>query len=140
MTFTGAGSIGLSLVSPGQKALGIEVVLEAVASAKINRGLALSGGEQDCEFICRDVLKPDFAAGDCCRQDSGADALVVDPPRAGLNPGVIRKIADLAPSDIAYISCDPATLARDLKQLSAKYVITCITPVDMFRIQAASRR
>ena len=130
--YCGAGSIGLSLVSPGQKLLGIEVVPEAVASAKINRGLALSGGEQDCEFICRDVLKTDFAAMIAAGRIPAPDALAVDPPRAGLNPGVIRKIADLAPSDIAYISCDPATLARDLKQLSAKYVITCITPVDMF--------
>lgn len=131
--YCGCGTLGLSVKQKGQRLLGIEVVPEAVQSAKINRSLALDEEESsECEFICKDVLKTDFASLIRNSKILPPDCIIVDPPRKGLDIGVIRKITDLGAPQICYISCDPATLARDLKMLSGEYEITEVTPADLF--------
>ena len=131
--YCGCGTLGLAVKQKGQKLLGIEVVPEAIASAKINRSLALDGKEaEECEFICKDVLKADFAQLIKSGKIPAPDCIIVDPPRKGLDIGVVKKIMELRPPKICYISCDPATLARDLKMLSREYKIEEVTPVDLF--------
>lgn len=131
--YCGCGTLGLAAKKKGQKLLGIEVVPEAIASAKINRSLALEEDEiSECDFICKDVLKTDFNALIRNSKILSPDVLIVDPPRKGLDIGVIKKIEELGAEKICYISCDPATLARDLKQLNGTYKIKEITPADLF--------
>ena len=95
--------------------------------------LALTPDEADeCEFICKDVLKTDINALIKGKKIEAPDCIIVDPPRKGLDIGVVKKIMELGAPEICYISCDPATLARDLKMLSREYRIEEITPVDLF--------
>ena len=131
--YCGCGTLGLAVKQKGQKLLGIEVVPEAIASAKINRSLSLDEQEAgECEFICKDVLKADFAQLIKSGKMPAPDCIIVDPPRKGLDIGVVKKIMELNAPKICYISCDPATLARDLKMISREYKIEEVTPVDLF--------
>jgi len=131
--YCGCGTLGLAVKQKGQKLLGIEVVPEAIQSAKINRSLALTPDEaEECEFICKDVLKADFAQLIKSGKMPAPDCIIVDPPRKGLDIGVVKKIMELNAPKICYISCDPATLARDLKMIAGEYRIGEVTPVDLF--------
>ena len=131
--YCGCGTLGLAVKQKGQTLLGIEVVPEAIASAKINRSLSLDEAEaNECEFICKDVLKADFAQLIKSGKIPPPDCIIVDPPRKGLDIGVVKKIEELGAPKICYISCDPATLARDLKMLTGKYEIQEVTPADLF--------
>ena len=131
--YCGCGTLGLAVKKKGQKLLGIEVVPEAIASAKTNRALALPEDEvPECEFICKDVLKTDFGALIASSKIDSPDCIIVDPPRKGLDIGVVKKLLELGAPKICYISCDPATLARDLKLLTKKYEIREVTPADLF--------
>lgn len=123
--YCGAGSIGLSVKEEGQTLYGIESVPEAVASAKINAGL---NGCNNVTFLMKQAEKTDFAK----EGFPLPEAVIVDPPRKGMDIGFIRKLIDLAPERIVYVSCDPATMARDLKLLKDSYKIMSVTPVDMF--------
>ncbi len=131
--YCGCGTLGLAVKKKGQSLFGIEVVPEAVASAKINRSLALSQDEaSECEFICKDVLKADFGSLIKSGKIKAPDCVIVDPPRKGLDIGVVKKIMELGAPSVCYISCDPATLARDLKMLTREYEIREVTPADLF--------
>lgn len=131
--YCGCGTLGLAVKKKGQKLLGIEVVPEAVASAKINRSLSLDESEADeCEFICKDVLKTDFNTLIRTGKMAFPDCIIVDPPRKGLDIGVIKKLDELGSPSVCYVSCDPATLARDLKMLTGSYEIKEVTPADLF--------
>ena len=131
--YCGCGTMGLAVKQKGQKLLGIEVVPEAIQSAKINRSLALSPDEADeCDFICKDVLKADFNSLIKTGKILQPDCIIVDPPRKGLDIGVVKKLLELGAPSLCYISCDPATLARDLKMLTRDYELTEVTPADLF--------
>ena len=131
--YCGCGTLGLAVKQKGQKLLGIEVVPEAIASAKINKSLSLDEQEApECEFICKDVLKADFAQLIKSGKILPPDVIIVDPPRKGLDIGVVKKVMELNAPKICYISCDPATLARDLKMITREYKIEEVTPVDLF--------
>ena len=131
--YCGCGTLGLAVKKKDQRLLGIEVVPEAIQSAKINRSLSLDGSEaSECEFICKDVLKTDFASLIRSKKILPPECIIVDPPRKGLDPGVIRKIEELGAQSVCYVSCDPATLARDLKMLTGIYEIKEVTPADLF--------
>ena len=131
--YCGCGTLGLAVKQKGQTLLGIEVVPEAIASAKINRSLSLDEQEaSECEFICKDVLKADFSQLIKSGKMLPPDVIIVDPPRKGLDIGVVKKVMELGAPKICYISCDPATLARDLKMISRDYKIEEVTPVDLF--------
>jgi 23S rRNA (uracil1939-C5)-methyltransferase len=123
--FCGTGTIGLYLKSSTAAArlTGIEVVREAAENARANAAL---NGISDAEFICADADR-------CGGLIVGADIVVVDPPRKGLSPGLISDIAAAGPRAVAYMSCDPDTLARDCRIFAEKgYMMGQVTPVDMF--------
>ena len=131
--YCGCGTLGIGIKKPGQKIFGIETVPEAVESAKINRSLAFpDGGADECSYICKDVLKADIKSLIKSGKLEEPDVIIVDPPRKGMDPGVISRITEIAPKNVVYVSCDPATLARDLKIFARGYEIRKVTPVDLF--------
>ena len=131
--YCGCGTLGIGIKKPGQVLFGIESVPEAVESAKINRSLAFpEGGADECNYICKDVLKADIKSLIRSGKLKEPDVIIVDPPRKGMDPGVINRIMEIAPESLVYVSCDPATLARDLKMLTRSYRIGKVTPVDLF--------
>lgn len=122
--YCGIGTISLSLAEKAKKVIGIEIVGESVDIAKRN---ALKNGLDNVEFIDGDV------AAVTVDLQLHADVIVVDPPRKGLDTGFVEDLLILNPDKIAYISCNPATLARDVKRLiDGGYSIKVIQPVDMF--------
>lgn len=125
--YCGAGTISLALARSAGQVIGAEIVPEAVENARRN---AARNGIGNAEFICAD-------AGDAARllSERGIrpDAIVVDPPRKGMSAEALRQVAKMQPKRIAYVSCDPATLARDLKRLTELgYVPQKAVAVDMF--------
>ena len=107
--------------------VGIEYVPEAIEDAKIN---AQANGLANTEFYAGDmknVLTADFIA-----EHGRPDVMIVDPPRAGMHEDVVNVILDAEPGRLVYVSCNPATQARDLALLNAKYDIQAVQPVDMF--------
>ena len=125
--YCGAGTITLSMARRCRKAIGIEIVPAAVENARRN---AAANGIQNVEFHAgkAEELLPRFVA-DGLRPD----VIVIDPPRKGVEPQVIRAIAEAGPSRVVYVSCNPATLARDAKLLEeAGFRVQKVQPVDMF--------
>ena len=125
--YTGTGTIAQFVSSKAKKVIGIEYVPEAIEDAKLN---AAGNGIGNCEFFAgdmKDVLKPAFI-----RAHGRPDVIILDPPRAGIHPDVAKVILDAAPERIVYVSCNPASQARDLEILCSKYRITAVQPVDMF--------
>jgi len=124
--YCGTGTVGLTVIDGKHKLMGVDISPEAIASAREN---AVSFGI-DAEFICRPASKINALLASVSRDD----AVIVDPPRAGLEYSLIRSLLETGPSVISYISCDPATLSRDLKLFtdSKIYQINSVTPVDMF--------
>ena len=125
--YCGAGTITLSLASRCRQAIGIEIVPAAVENARQN---AAANNIRNAEFHCgkAEDLLPRFVA-DGLRPN----VIVIDPPRKGVEPSVIRAIARAEPSRVVYVSCNPATLARDTKLLAETgYQVQKVQPVDMF--------
>lgn len=125
--YTGTGTIAQFVSAKASKVIGIEYVPEAIADARIN---AEANGITNCEFFAgdmKDILTPGFIA-----RHGRPDVIILDPPRAGIHPDVARVILDAAPERMVYVSCNPASQARDLAILSEKYDITAVQPVDMF--------
>ena len=125
--YTGTGTIAQFVSSRARKVIGIEYVPEAIADAVAN---AANNGITNCEFFAgdmKDVLTDDFIAA-----HGRPDVIILDPPRAGIHPDVAEVILNAAPDRIVYVSCNPASQARDLAVLGAKYRITAVRPVDMF--------
>ena len=108
--------------------VGIEYVPEAIADAKVNA--ELNGLNDKTTFYAgdmKDILTDEFIA-----RHGRPDVIITDPPRAGMHNDVINVILNAAPRRIVYVSCNPATQARDLQLLDAKYRVTAVQPVDMF--------
>jgi len=126
--YCGAGTITLCLARRAKRVLGVEVVPEAIENAKKN---AAQNGVSNAEFFCADATD---AAINLAKRGELPDVVVVDPPRKGLTREVVDAIATMKPSRVVYVSCDPATMARDLKYLceTAPYTLTRVTPVDLF--------
>ena len=125
--YTGTGTIAQFVARQAAKVIGIEYVPEAIADARIN---AEANGITNCEFFAgdmKDILTDAFIA-----QHGRPDVIILDPPRAGIHPDVARVILRAAPPRIVYVSCNPASQARDLALFSDKYRITRVQPVDMF--------
>ncbi len=125
--YTGTGTIALFLSSLAQKVVGIEYVPEAIEDAKVN---ARENGIENAEFFAgdmKDVLNADFIAA-----HGQPDVVVLDPPRAGIHPAVAQVLLACAPERMVYVSCNPATQARDLAVFAPQYDIIHVQPVDMF--------
>lgn len=125
--YTGTGTIACFIARNVRHVVGIEYVPEAIADAKIN---ASANGLDNTEFYAgdmKDVLTSEFIA-----EHGRPDVMIVDPPRAGMHEDVVKVILDAEPARIVYVSCNPATQARDLALLHAKYDIEAVRPVDMF--------
>ena len=159
--YCGTGTITLALSRHAGRAIGVEVVPEAIEDAKQN---AVGNGVENVEFFCADAAeaakrfarvmpgKPENAAAEADaflapqrmtgekdaflapqRRTKGVDVIVVDPPRKGLTPEVIDAMVTMAPDRIVYVSCDPATLARDVKLFSDQgYTLTRAEAFDLF--------
>jgi 23S rRNA (uracil1939-C5)-methyltransferase len=125
--YTGTGTIALFLASQVKKVVGIEYVEEAIADARVN---ASRNGFSNTVFYSGDmarVLTPEFIAA-----NGRPDVVVTDPPRAGMHESVVRQLLEAVPRKIVYVSCNPATQARDLQLLAERYDVGRIQPVDMF--------
>ena len=125
--YCGAGTISLSLARRAGRVVGAEIVPEAVENAREN---ARRNGAENVEFICADAAE---AAEHFRRSGESPDVIVVDPPRKGMSAAAVRECAAMSPERIVYVSCDPATLARDAKLFKEYgYSPAAATAVDMF--------
>ncbi len=125
--YTGTGTIACYVADKASKVTGVEYVPEAIEDAQKNAEL---NGIANTEFFAGDiknVLNDTFIA-----EHGKPDLIITDPPRAGMHEDVTRKILEIEPARIVYVSCNPATQARDLAILCEKYEITRVQPVDMF--------
>ena len=125
--YTGTGTIALFLSALAEKVVGIEYVPEAIEDAKVN---AAVNGITHAEFVAgdmKDILTADFIAA-----HGQPDIVVLDPPRAGIHPDVAQVLLAAAPKHLVYVSCNPATQARDLALFAPEYEIDFVQPVDMF--------
>ena len=125
--YCGVGTITLAMAGAAGKVIGVEVVPQAVADAKEN---ARRNGIENAEFFCGDAGQ---AALELEKQGIKADVVVVDPPRKGLNADTIEALSRFAPRRIVYVSCDPATLARDVALLKERgYTLKNAMAADLF--------
>jgi 23S rRNA (uracil1939-C5)-methyltransferase len=125
--YTGTGTIALFVAKHAAKVVGIEYVEDAIADAKTN---AANNGISNASFFAgdmKDVLTESFI-----QKNGKPDIIIADPPRAGMHESVIATIISCKPDKIIYVSCNPATQARDIALLAEKYAITEVQPVDMF--------
>ncbi len=125
--YTGTGTIALFLASGAKKVIGIESVPEAIDDANEN---AVLNNISNTVFYAGDMKK--VFSQELVREHGVPDVVIMDPPRAGLHTDVIDSLLAISPSRIVYVSCNPATQARDLQLLSVKYKLKKIQPVDMF--------
>ncbi len=124
--YCGTGTIGLTLASRAKAVIGVEVVPQAVADAVEN---ARRNGITNARFLCADAAQ---AAVELEQEGVRPDVVVVDPPRKGMSPDTVEVLRRMSPRRIVYVSCDCATLARDLKVLCQDYSLQRVEAVDMF--------
>ena len=125
--YTGTGTIANFVSKQAKKVIGIEYVPEAIEDAKINSQINNINNTLFYAGDMKDILTDDFIA-----EHGRPDVIITDPPRAGMHPDVINVILNAHPERIVYVSCNPATQARDLQLLDASYKVTKVQPVDMF--------
>lgn len=126
--YCGAGTIGLSMARSAKSIIGVEIIPQAIEDAKFN---ASENGIENAQFLCSDAAK---AAEELAKRYIKPDVVIVDPPRKGCSSELIETITDkFCPERVVYVSCDPATLARDIKLFCEKgYNLMEYTPVDLF--------
>ena len=125
--YTGTGTIANFVAKKARQVIGIEYVPEAIEDAKINSQV---NGIENTLFYAgdmKDILTDDFIA-----EHGRPDVIITDPPRAGMHPDVVKTILNAAPERIVYVSCNPATQARDLQLMDEQYKVAEVQPVDMF--------
>lgn len=125
--YTGTGTIANFVAKNARKVIGIEYVPEAIEDAKINSQENHIDNTLFYAGDMKDILTDDFIA-----EHGRPDVIITDPPRAGMHPDVVKTILRAAPQRIVYVSCNPATQARDLQDLDAEYKVEVVQPVDMF--------
>lgn len=125
--YTGTGTIANFVARSCRKVIGIEYVPEAIEDAKVNSDINGIGNTLFFAGDMKDVLTREFVA-----EHGHPDVMIVDPPRAGMHTDVVDVILDAAPKRVVYVSCNPATQARDLALLDSKYKVVNVQPVDMF--------
>ena len=125
--YTGTGTIANFVAKQAKQVIGIEYVPEAIEDAKVNAKLNLLDNTLFFAGDMKDILNEDFIA-----QYGRPDVIITDPQRAGMHEDVVKTILFAEPKRIVYVSCNPATQARDLALLDEKYEVTKVQPVDMF--------
>lgn len=125
--YTGVGSIALFIAKFAKQVVGIENVEAAIEDAKINAALNNITNAHFYAGDMKDVLNDELIA-----KHGKPDVIITDPPRAGMHPDVIAKLIEVAAPKIVYVSCNPATQARDIAMLQDLYEVTHVQPVDMF--------
>ena len=125
--YTGTGTIANFVAKKARKVIGIEYVPEAIEDAKINSEVNHIDNTLFYAGDMKDILTDDFIA-----EHGRPDVIITDPPRAGMHPDVVKTILRAAPKRIVYVSCNPATQARDLQDLDEAYKVAAVQPVDMF--------
>lgn len=125
--YCGTGSIGIFVSKTAAKIVGVETIEDAVHDAVENAKL---NHLQNAHFFAGDVI--DICNDDFFAKNGKPDVIITDPPRVGMHEKLVKKLLDIAAPVIVYVSCNPATQARDLALLDEKYVVTKIQPVDMF--------
>ncbi len=125
--YTGTGTIANFVAKQAKKVIGLEYVEMAIEDAKINSQI---NNIINTEFYAGDMRK--LLSYDFVSQHGRPDTVITDPPRAGMDEPVVRTLLEAAPKRIVYVSCNPATQARDLALLDLKYAVTAVQPVDMF--------
>ena len=125
--YCGTGTIGLSMANKAKSLIGVEIIPEAIEDAKVN---ALLNDFNNTRFICGDAST---AAETLKEEGITPTTIILDPPRKGCAPELLKTVAEINPKKIVYVSCDPATLARDCARLQELgYTVVEVTPVDMF--------
>ncbi|MDJ1482323.1 23S rRNA (uracil(1939)-C(5))-methyltransferase RlmD [Cytophagaceae bacterium YF14B1] len=125
--YTGTGTIANFVARQARKVVGLEYVPMAIEDAKINSEV---NGISNTEFFAGDMK--DLLTEDFLQENGHPDVVITDPPRAGMDAKVVEMLLKVAPQRIVYVSCNPATQARDLALLDEKYVVMAVQPVDMF--------
>jgi 23S rRNA (uracil1939-C5)-methyltransferase len=121
--YSGAGTIPIFLSDSAKEIIGIEIAGSAVADAIRN---CINNRVTNCRFISGDIRES------LSKISVAPDVMVIDPPRAGMHKDVVRQVLEMAPERIVYVSCNPATLARDLGMMKETYGVVEVQPVDMF--------
>jgi len=121
--YCGTGAIGIYLSSKARRITGMELMQASVEDARNNCRI---NRVDNCEFIAGNIK------GNLASLDRKPDVMIVDPPRAGMHKHVLSQVLDLGPERIVYVSCNPATLARDLAPMAEIYQLAAVQPVDMF--------
>ncbi len=125
--YCGTGTIGLTMAQDCKQLVGVEIVEDAVNDAKAN---AEANGINNARFICADAPT---AAEQLRKEGTAPDVVILDPPRKGCGEELVKTIRKMNPKRVVYVSCDPATLARDLKYFAENgYITQEVTPCDMF--------
>lgn len=125
--YCGAGTIGLTMAKDCKELIGVEIIPQAIENARKNASL---NGIENARFICDDASG---AAKTLFNEGIRPDVIILDPPRKGCSPDVIDTVIDMAPERVVYVSCDPATLARDCRVFEDNgYKVTELCAVDMF--------
>lgn len=125
--YCGTGSIGIFVSKLASKIIGVEAVEEAIIDARKNAAL---NNITHASFFTGDVV--DICTDDFFGEHGRPDVVITDPPRAGMHEKLVKKLLDIAAPTVVYVSCNPATQARDLALLAEKYTVQKIQPVDMF--------
>lgn len=125
--YTGTGTIANFVAHKAKKVIGIEYVPEAIEDAKVNSEVNNITNTLFYAGDMKDILTDDFIA-----EHGHPDVIITDPPRAGMHQDVVNVILNAAPTRIVYVSCNPATQARDLALMDAEYKVAKVQPVDMF--------
>ncbi len=125
--YTGTGTIANFVSRQARQVIGIEYVPEAIEDARVNSEINSIGNTLFFAGDMKDILTEDFI-----HTHGRPDVIITDPPRAGMHPDVVNVILAAAPRRIVYVSCNPATQARDLQLLDPKYSVKAVQPVDMF--------
>lgn len=125
--YTGTGTIANFVAHQAKQVIGIEYVPEAIEDAKENSHV---NGINNTLFYAGDMK--DILTDDFIQEHGQPDVIITDPPRAGMHADVVKVILNAAPKRIVYVSCNPATQARDLQLMDADYKVTAVQPVDMF--------
>lgn len=125
--YTGTGTIANFVARQARRVIGIEYVPEAIEDARLNS--AVNGIDNTLFYAgdMKDILTDGFIA-----EHGNPDVMIIDPPRAGMHEDVVKVILNAAPRKLVYVSCNPATQARDIALLDAKYKVMEVQPVDMF--------